>query len=85
MIVGRGVLLTALALVFAICLWLAPEDLWAIVIALVSSVLMMVVDTRYGLIVGISGIVIALLVWALGNDGWRTTMPVCASGRTRSK
>jgi len=81
-IVGRGVILTALALVFMVCLWFWPEDLGALAIALVACVLMMVTDTRYGLIVGAVGIVIVLIVWALGTDGlllWLVIFPLAYS------
>ncbi|MDD1746902.1 MAG: PH domain-containing protein [Methanomassiliicoccales archaeon] len=81
-IVGRGVLLTALALVFALCLWLGPKDLAAIAIALVACVLMMITDTRYGLIAGAVGIVIILIMWAMGTDGlwvWLILFPLIFS------
>jgi Bacterial PH domain len=81
-IVGRGVLLTALALVFALCLWLGPKDLAAIAVALVACVLMMITDTRYGLIAGAMGIVIILIMWAMGTDGpwvWLILFPLIFS------
>jgi hypothetical protein len=81
-IAGRGVLLTALSIVFVLCLWFGPKDLGTIAIALVACVFMMITDTRYGLVAGAVGMVIILITWALGTDGpwvWLIFFPLVFS------
>jgi hypothetical protein len=68
-IVGRGALLVILALIYTIALWLGPKDTAAIAVAFISCALMMIVDRRYGLIVGLVGIIIIPLVYLFGTSG----------------
>ncbi len=81
-IMGRGVILLALSLVLAASLWFWPSELPAIGVALMASVLMMVTDTRYGLIVGALSFVIVLIVWGFGHEGllaWLLLFPLAYS------
>ena len=68
-IVGRGALLVILALIYTISLWLGPKDAASIVVAFIASALMIIVDRRYGLIIGAVGIVIIPLVYLFGTSG----------------
>ncbi len=68
-IVGRGALLVILALIYTISLWLGPTATVNIAVAFISSVLMIIVDRRYGLIAGVAGIIIIPLVYIFGTSG----------------
>jgi hypothetical protein len=68
-IVGRGVLLVILALIYTISLWLGQMDVVSITLAFISCILMMIADRRYGLIVGVAGIIIIPLVYLFGTSG----------------
>ena len=68
-IVGRGALLDILALIYTISLWLGPKDAASIVVAFITSALMIIVDRRYGPIIGAVGIVIIPLVYLFGTSG----------------
>lgn len=68
-IIGRGALLVILALIYTISLWLGPKDAASIVVAFIASALMIILDRRYGLIIGAVGIVIIPLVYLFGTSG----------------
>jgi len=68
-ILGRGALLVILALIYTISLWLGPKDAASIVVAFIACALMMIVDRRYGLIVGVIGIIIIPVVYLFGTSG----------------
>jgi Bacterial PH domain len=68
-IVGRGVLLVILALIFTISLWLGQMDVVSITVAFISCILMMITDRRYGLIVGVASIIIIPLVYLFSTSG----------------
>jgi hypothetical protein len=68
-IVGRGVLLVILSLIYTISVWRGQMDAASIAVAFISCILMMIADRRYGLIVGVAGIVIIPLVYLFGTSG----------------
>jgi len=68
-IIGRGALLVILALIYTISLWLGPKDAASIVVAFIACALMMIVDRRHGLIVGVIGIIIIPVVYLFGTSG----------------
>jgi len=68
-IIGRGALLVILALIYTSSLWLGPKDAVSIVVAFIACALMMIVDRRYGLIVGVIGIIIIPVVYLFGTSG----------------
>jgi uncharacterized membrane protein len=68
-IVGRGVLLVILALIYTLSLWLGQMAVVSIAVAFISCILMMIADRRYGLVVGVAGIVIIPLVYLFGTSG----------------
>lgn len=59
-IIGRGVVITALSILLLISMMLG-KDWTLIAIALIACLFMIVVDRRYGLIIGVAGIIVILL------------------------
>jgi hypothetical protein len=76
-IIGRGVLITALSIVLLIFMWLW-HDWMSIAIALVACLLMMITDKRYGLIIGLVGVIVIVLVEVLGTN-WLLGLPLALS------
>jgi hypothetical protein len=72
-ILGRGLLLTALALIFFV--WMLAyngdnKNLLAVAIAVIACILMIVVERRLGLLGGLVGIAIATIALISGGLGW---------------
>lgn len=77
-ILGKGLLLTILSVIYMITLWIDHAGAIALATAVVASLLMIVVDRRLGLLAGLSGIVI-LAAFGLGlNDKylWLVIVPL---------
>jgi len=76
-IIGRGVLLTILGIAILVSMGLS-QDWPSIAIAVVACLLMIVVDKRYGLFIGLTGIVAVAVVAILGSNGaiWLLTVPL---------
>lgn len=77
-ILGRGLLLFILALIVTVCVLLTQNDVGAWAIAVVASLLMILVDRLYGLIIAIASIIVVGLDVAnlLGNPGVNLIMAV---------
>lgn len=71
-ILGRGLLLTILSLIYILMLAYNgdKENLLAVAVAVIACILMILVERRFGLLAGLTGVAIATIAVIAGGIGW---------------